>query len=234
MFHKQRQPNPDAKKTADASDEAKTKSPAPAETPTPSGTNMSQPTESAAQEGIDPKLKEYLQQIEQLKAEKQELHDKYLRLGADYANYQKRIPKQVSDSIAYEKRSFFRSLLGSLDNFEHALKGADALTMNPDAVKGWIDGIRMVHRHLLDTLKSQGVEPIVSVGAVFDPSIHEAIAFRSEPDKADGIVLEEFQAGYLFNGQALRPSKVIVNKLASASTPEETTDNADGSDSEGK
>ncbi len=175
-----------------------------------------------------------MQQIEQLKAEKQELQDKYLRLGADYANYQKRVPKQVSESVAYEKRTFFRSLLGSLDNFSHALKGADAVTKNPDTVKNWIDGIRMVHQLFLEALKSQGVEPIASVGAVFDPSVHEAISFRSEPDKADGIVLEEFQAGYQFNGQALRPSKVIVNKPASASMPEETTDDADGADSEGR
>jgi molecular chaperone GrpE len=234
MFHKQRQPNPDARKPADTGGESKTQSPLPAETPTPSGANASQPAVPATDEMLDPKLKEYLHQLEQLKAEKQELNDKYLRLGADYANYQKRVPRQVADSVAYEKKTFLKAILGPIDNFSHAMNNAETVTNSTDSAKSWVQGIRMVYQQLLDAMKSQGLERVPSVGRPFDPSVHEALTFRSEADKPDGIILEEYQPGYTFNGQSLRPSKVIVNKLAPVSTPEETTDDTDGADSEGK
>lgn len=175
-----------------------------------------------------------LAQIEQLKAEKQEIGDKYMRLGADYANFQKRVPKQVADSVAYEKKTFLRSLLGSLDNFAHAINGADAAAKSPDAMQGWVSGIRMVHQHLLDALKAQGVEKIASVGQPFDPSIHEALTSRAEADKPDGIVLEEYQGGYSFQGQVLRPCKVIINKLPADPSAEETRDDTDGADAAGQ
>jgi len=183
---------------------------------------------------VDPKTQEMLAQIEQLKAEKQEIGDKYMRLGADYANFQKRVPKQVADSVAYEKKTFLRSLLGSLDNFAHAINGADAAAKSPDAMQGWVSGIRMVHQHLLDALKAQGVEKIASVGQPFDPSIHEALTSRAEADKPDGIVLEEYQGGYSFQGQVLRPCKVIINKLPADPSAEETRDDTDGADAAGQ
>ncbi len=154
-------------------------------------------------------VKKLQQQIEALSREKDELFEKLQRVGADYANYQKRTPKQIADSVAYEKKAIIRSLLPSLDNFAHALAGAD----NAEAVDGVIKGVRMVFEHMLDALKGHGLEQIDAVGQEFDPTVHEAIQLRAEADKPDNIVLEEFQTGYKLNGQVVRPSKVIVNKL---------------------
>jgi hypothetical protein len=71
----------------------------------------------------------------------------------------------------------------------------------------------MVFEHMLDALKGHGLEQIDAVGQEFDPIVHEAIQLRADADKPDNIVLEEFQTGYKLNGQVVRPSKVIVNKL---------------------
>jgi ribosomal protein S6 len=38
---------------------------------------------------------------------------------------------------------------------------------------------------------------------------------KTEADRQDNTVLEEFQKGYKLNGRVIRPSKVIVNKLQS-------------------
>jgi hypothetical protein len=67
---------------------------------------------------------------------------------------------------------------------------------------------------MLDILKSHGVEQIKALGEKFDPAQHEAMLQRAEPGAADDVVLEEFQKGYRLNGRVIRPSKVIVNKLA--------------------
>lgn len=154
-------------------------------------------------------VKKLQQQIEALSREKDELFDKLQRVAADYANYQKRTPKQIADSVAYEKKAIIRSLLPSLDNFAHALASAD----NAEAVDGVVQGVRMVFEHMLDALKGHGLEEIDAVGQEFDPTVHEAIQLRAEADKPDNIVLEDFQTGYKLNGQVVRPSKVIVNKL---------------------
>lgn len=229
MFHKPKNPKNEMKED----NESRPAAASPETTPTMAGPVAPQtPVKDAAQ--VDPKMKELLTQIDQIKSEKQELNEKYLRLGADYANFQKRVPKQVADSVDYEKRTFIRSLLTSLDNFSHALNGAEAAIKSPEAMQGWINGIRMVYQHLLDALKSQGVEKVASVGKPFDPSVHEALTFRAEPDKPNGVVLEEYQGGYTYRGQVLRPCKVIINKLPSEPTSEETTDDADGADAAGK
>jgi molecular chaperone GrpE len=165
--------------------------------------------------------------IERLQAENKELLDKFQRLGADYANYQKRAPKQIADSVDYEKRQIIKSLLGSMDNFAHALAGAKT-AQGPEALKSVIEGIQFVYNHMFDSLKAQGVEKIVSVGQPFEPGKHEAMMQRTEADKPDNIVLEEFQSGYSLGGYVLRPARVAVNKLPAqpVSQPEveETTD----------
>ena len=154
-------------------------------------------------------VKKLQQQIEALSREKDELFEKLQRVAADYANYQKRTPKQIADSVAYEKRAVIRSLLPSLDNFAHALASAD----NAEAVDGVVKGVRMVFDHMLDALKAHGLAQIDAVGQEFDPTVHEAVQLRAEADKPDNVVLEEFQTGYKLNGQIVRPSKVIVNRL---------------------
>ena len=159
-------------------------------------------------------IEELQKQIEQLEAEKQELFEKLQRVSADYANYQKRTPKQIADSVAYEKKAIIRSLLPSLDNFTHALAGAQTA----DGLEAVVEGIKLVFEHMLDALKAHGVEQIEAVGKQFDPSLHEAVQMRTEEDKEDNIVLEDFQTGYTLNGQVIRPSKVIVNKLSDKNT----------------
>jgi molecular chaperone GrpE len=147
---------------------------------------------------------------ETLRKEKDELFAQLQRVSADYANYQKRVPKQISDSIGYEKERVIKTILPVLDNFEHTLQNADSVEDDNVLVKG----IRIVYDQLLDILKSHNVEQIEAQGEKFDPAVHQAMTQRAEPDEEDNIVLEEFQKGYRLNGRVIRPSKVIVNKLA--------------------
>ena len=79
-----------------------------------------------------------------------------------------------------------------------------------------------------------GVEQVASVGEKFDPTKHEAMLQKSENDAEDDIVLEEFQKGYRLNERVLRPSKVIVNKLASESDSRDAMKSQEQSDNEGE
>ena len=176
---------------------------------------------------VDKKTEKLQQQIEKLEQEKGETVDKLQRISADYANFQKRIPKQIADSVAYEKKAVIRSLLPSLDNFDHALADIDTAD---ESAKKVLEGVKLVFDHMLDAIKAHGVEVIEAAGKEFDPIFHEAVMQKAEKDQPDNIVLEEFQKGYAINGQALRPAKVVVNKLPTeqpAPTEKTTEDDAD-------
>ncbi|MCK4752993.1 MAG: nucleotide exchange factor GrpE [Planctomycetes bacterium] len=194
-----------------------------------------------------PQNKEFLQKVleekeKQLKSLKQEEKDKskytievqkevnsflegyaktfytqYQRLSADYANFQKRVPKQVSDTVGYEKEKIIKSLLPVLDNFEHTLQ----IAHTAENIEVVIKGIRIVYDQMLDILKSYDVSQIKALGEKFDPALHQAMMQREEADEEEDVVLEEFQKGYRLNGRVLRPSKVVVNKQAEKEKPQE-------------
>ena len=166
------------------------------------------------------KIEKLEKQIDELATEKQELFEQLQRVSADYANFQKRTPKQIADSVAYEKKAVLRSLLPSIDNLEHALSHASTAS-GEEALSNLIKGIQMVFDHTLDALKAHGVKPIDALGQPFDPNLHEAMMRQSEPDKDDDTVLEVYQAGYMIGEQVLRPSKVIVNKIEEEKPAEE-------------
>jgi len=156
-------------------------------------------------------LEEQHDTIESLQKEKDELFAKLQRVSADYANFQKRVPKQISDTIGYEKERIIKTLLPALDNFEHTLQN----THSAENVDVLVKGIRIIYDQLLDILKSHNVEQIEALGERFDPAMHQAMTQQSDPDKEENTVLEEFQKGYRLNGRVIRPSMVIVNKRPS-------------------
>ena len=184
-------------------------------------------------------LEELRDTIESLQKEKDELFAKLQRVSADYANFQKRAPKQIADTISYEREKIIKTLLPVLDNFESALGGLQ--NADPaDNVDVLVKGIEIIYNQMLDILKSHGVEQIKALDEEFDPALHQAMMQKAEPDKEDNIVLEEFQKGYKLNGRVIRPSKVIVNKLTSeqpakqqeAAPPEQTIDEFETTDME--
>jgi molecular chaperone GrpE len=154
--------------------------------------------------------------IESLQKEKDELFGKLQRVSADYANFQKRVPRQIADTIGYEKERIIKALLPVLDNFEHTLQNARSAEKD-----GLVKGIRIIYDQLLDVLKSHNVEQVDALGEKFDPVVHEAMTQQTNLQKEEGVVLEEFQKGYRLNGRVIRPSRVVVNKLPEQMEPQQ-------------
>ncbi len=146
---------------------------------------------------------------DKLQKDKDELFAKLQRVSADYDNLQKRTARQIVDTIGYEKEKIIKTILPALDNFEHTLQNAQSAE-NVDAL---LKGIQIIYDQMLDILKSHNVEQIKALGEVFDPALHEAMMQKTDKEKEENIVLEEFQKGYTLNGRVIRPSKVIVNKI---------------------
>lgn len=145
-----------------------------------------------------------------LQAEVEKYRDQALRAAADLENYRKRMIREKEEAIRYANSSLLEKLLPILDNFELGLDAA----RGDAAAKGIVDGFSMVHRQLGDFLVSSGLQPIDAVGQPFDPKFHEALGHETDAAQADGIVLRQLRRGYRLSERLIRPSSVIVNKVA--------------------
>ncbi|HEY2374331.1 MAG TPA: nucleotide exchange factor GrpE [Gemmatimonadaceae bacterium] len=145
-------------------------------------------------------------EMERILAEQQ---DKYLRLAAEYDNYRKRSVRERQEASLRGQAELLRGLLDALDDlarFAHV----DPATTDTKTV---VDGVAMVERKMLKTVTGVGLEIINPVDQTFDPARMEAVA--TEPALApedDHVVAKVYQQGYLFNGQLLRPARVVVKQ----------------------
>jgi len=73
-----------------------------------------------------------------------------------------------------------------------------------------LQGVEMVLRSTLQILETQGVQPIEAQGALFDPSLHEAVMVEEREDVPDETVVEELLRGYRLGDRLLRASMVKV------------------------
>ena len=126
------------------------------------------------------------------------------RLQADFDNYRKRVAEQLEFQKNEGKKSVIEVFLPCLDTFKEAKK-----LITDEKV---LSGVNMIENKILDALKTLKVEKIESVGQKYDHNLHEVIAVMHDESKENDIILDEFQAGYMFNGKVIRYSKVIVNK----------------------
>lgn len=165
-------------------------------------------TQQEDQESESRLSQEIQQELEKLQQENTQMFERLQRLSADYANYQKRVPKQIEDSIVYEREKIVKTLLPVMDNFEHVLANA----FSAGGVEDMVKGVKIVYDQMLDILKTHGVEQIQAKDVPFDPARHQAMMRKEEQGVEDNMVLEEFQRGYVMNGRVIRPSKVVVNK----------------------
>lgn len=141
-------------------------------------------------------------------AEYDALYDKFLRLGADFENYKKRVQKEREDLLKYAGESFVLELLRIVDDFERAFQAADTT----QDFKVLHKGVEMILKDVQDFLKEKGVRRIEAVGKTFDPHIHDAVDHVSCQDKEENTIVEELQSGYELNGRVVRAAKVRVCK----------------------
>ncbi len=135
-----------------------------------------------------------------------ELMDRLIRLQADFENYRRRAQREKEEIARYGTQRLIINLLPVLDNLERAL----ATPPNPGDER-LRQGVELTARSFREILAKEGLQPIEAVGKPFDPHLHEAVATGEDPDKEDGIVLEEFQKGYMLGDRVIRASMVKVN-----------------------
>jgi molecular chaperone GrpE len=143
----------------------------------------------------------------ELKRERDDYHDRWLRKSAEFDNYRKRIERERREQSDQAVVGLLQDLLAVVDDFDLALTVEAA----PEA-DGYRKGVELIHAKLHDFLKKRGVTPIESVGEDFDPNIHQAVMHEVSPDHREGEVIGELRKGYMLGDRLLRPAMVRVAK----------------------
>ena len=145
--------------------------------------------------------------IEELEIKVKELNDKFLRLYAEFDNYRRRALNERLDLIKYASEEVIKQLLPIVDDYERSLK---AMNENTD-VEVIKEGTELIYNKLQNLLEQKKVEPISTIGEVFNTDFHEAVTTIPSPSEdMKGKVIEEVQKGYTLNGKVIRYAKVIV------------------------
>ncbi len=162
---------------------------------------------------------EDIEGLKQALAEEKKKAEDYLanwqRAQADFINYKRRTEQERQDFSRFANANLILSLLPVLDDLERALGSVPPTKL---AQNSWLDGIKLIDHKLRTSLEAQGLKPIKSLGEPFDPNFHEAV--RQDKGK-EGIVVEEFQKGYMLGDRVLRPAKVVVGNGEEAKKEEQ-------------
>ncbi len=146
-------------------------------------------------------------EIEQLKAAKAELEDKYLRSEAEIQNMQNRYNKERAQLIKYESQSLAKDILPAVDNLQRAL----SVKVDDEASKQLKKGVEMTLDAMVKAMADHGITEIKAEGAKFDPNLHQAVQTTvAENDEKKDHVVQVLQAGYQYKDRTLRPAMVIV------------------------
>src|SRR6516164_5332944 len=146
-------------------------------------------------------------ELAELQRERDDYKDRWLRKGAEFENYRKRIERERREQADQAVVDILKELLLVVDDFDRALT-VDA----GEGGEAYRRGIELIHAKLYDLLKKYRVQPIDALGADFDPNVHQAVMQESSPDHRDGEVIGELRKGYMIGDRLLRPAMVKVAK----------------------
>jgi len=151
-------------------------------------------------------------ELDQLRAERDQLKDRFMRALADAENARKRSDKDRREAENYGGSKLARDMLPVYDNMKRALEAA---TEEQRTISGpLLEGIELTMRELLNVFKKHGIvliEP--QVGDKFDPQHHQAMFEAPVPGTKAGEIIQVAAEGFMLHDRLLRPAQVGVSSM---------------------
>ena len=144
--------------------------------------------------------------ISELEAKLKEWEDKYMRLYAEYDNFQKRSKREKDARYADAVADVIGEMLPVADNLERAL----ATEVESEDAKKVLEGVVMIKKQMDECLSKLDVSEIKAVGEEFDPNLHNAVMHVEDEAVTENTVVEEFMKGYQYKERVIRHSMVKV------------------------
>lgn len=176
--------------------------------------NAGEAGETAKAAGVETpgnREKELEEKIAALEAQLGEAHDQYLRKAADFENFRKRMNREKQEAIEYANQSLLVDLIQTIDDFERAIKAAEAMAHSSPEFTSFYEGVSMIEKRLSSQLENKwGLKRFDSEGEPFDPNRHEAMMMEKSPGISEPVVKEEYYKGYTLKDRVVRSAKVKV------------------------
>lgn len=149
-------------------------------------------------------------EIDALRAERDELKDKFMRALADAENSRKRAERDRREGEQYGATRLARDLLSIYDSLRRALDAVNDDTRKQNA--SFVEGIELTMREVLSVFSRHGVKVIApQVGDRFDPAVHEAMFEAPVPGTRAGDIIQVATEGFFLHDRLLRPAQVGVS-----------------------
>lgn len=157
-------------------------------------------------------LDDYIEsdELEALRAERDDMRDRFMRALADAENSRKRGERDRREAEQYGGTKLARDMLPVYDNLTRALGAAtDETRAQAGAL---IEGLELTLRELTNVLAKHGVTEInPALGEVFDPQLHQAMFEAPVPGTKAGTIIQVTGVGFLLHDRLLRPANVGVS-----------------------
>lgn len=138
-----------------------------------------------------------------------ELEERYKRVLAELANFQKRAEKDKENTVEQAIGKTALPFLGVYQNFQRALAHLPKHLQNDP----WVAGVIATEKHFLKILQEAGIKKIeVQPGDKFNPEKHEAVMTEKNKNYKEGEIIEIMEDGFELNGKVISPAKVKVNQ----------------------
>jgi molecular chaperone GrpE len=161
---------------------------------------------SSRAQSSDGRIAELEAQLAKARKEAADNWNRYLRERADVDNIRKRQERVIVDRVQQQKKALFKQILEVMDNVERALVYQE--TMDKQELQ---QILRMLQWQMGEVLRAEGLNPVPTVGEIFNPYVHEAVEAVEGSDKPEGTILEELRKGYTLGEETLRPARVKVS-----------------------
>lgn len=159
-------------------------------------------------------LESKLEAAEQLRRETLEKHKRAL---AEFENARARLTREGALEVERHKCDVLIEMLDVLDNLDRALDASSG--DNPDGLR---NGVAMVREQFLAKLEAFDVKKVESLGADFDPSLHEAVSTVPVDADQDGKIVGVIKEAFKIGDETLRPAVVAVGRAAGVVAEEQS------------
>jgi molecular chaperone GrpE len=157
--------------------------------------------------------------VEQLEARTLEAERKVADVQARFEQLRSQLQRETDETRARlnraaderarrEKAEFLAALLPVGDNLGRAIEAAE----QGGGLESLLNGVRGTLTNFESAIAGLGVEPVTSIGAQFDPELHEAVDTVAVEPERDGLVTAEYSRGYKMGDRLLRPARVQVGR----------------------
>jgi len=154
-------------------------------------------------------------ELEQMRAERDEFKDRFMRALADAENARKRSDRDRREAEQYGGSKLARDMLPVYDNMKRALESASDEQRQISAAL--IEGVELTMRELLNVFSKHGMTVIApKIGERFDPNIHESMFEAPLPDTKSGDIIQVSAEGFFLHDRLLRPAQVGVSSAPKA------------------